>query len=102
MATLIKNIGRVPLQVGLIETKTGKATSSRVMGRGNGKVPEGHIIDPNWMALNGKNIKTFDTATLVKPVVAKPKTMSSKKVKPAAPAQTIAANTAPTVATKGA
>ena len=108
MATLIMNIGRVPLQVGLIETATGKKTSTRVMGRGRGEVPAGYTIDPNWMALNGKNIKLVDTKTIIaaKPVAVK--TMSSNKgkllaaAKAATTAKAPAVTTAPTVATKGA
>jgi hypothetical protein len=136
--TIIMNTGRVPKQVGVINTKTGKKATTRVMGRSRGTPATGWEVDPNWMAINGKNIKLVDDSTVTK--VVKPihgKTNSSKvkarmsesaaaakasaailaKSPPkavVAPAVTAApavaqvtpvvakANTAPTVATKGA
>ncbi len=62
MATTVKNVGRIPLQVGII-LANGKKTSIRVMQRSPKPVglPEGSRIDENWFALNGKNILVKNT-----------------------------------------
>lgn len=65
MATTVKNVGRIPVQVGII-LANGKKTSIRVMQRSPKPVglPVGARIDENWLALNGKNIlvKTTEVA----------------------------------------
>jgi hypothetical protein len=115
MTTIIMNTGRVPLQVGLIKTVNGKpvSTSVRIPGRGRTPMPTACVIDNNWMAIYGKNVKLADSSTIqavVKPVA---KTSSSKvkermsaqkaigtpaKAAPVTPAVTKATPTAPTVA----
>jgi hypothetical protein len=114
MTTIIMNIGRVPLQVGVIKQVKGKpvSTSVRVPGRGRTPMPTDCTIDNNWMALYGKNIKLVDSATVQAPAVPVAKTsksnvagrMAAQKVigspvKPATatPAVTKATPTAPTV-----
>jgi hypothetical protein len=77
--TIIMNTGRVPKQVGVINTTTGKKATTRVMGRSRGSPSAGWEVDPNWMALYGKNIKLVDDSTVAK--VTKPihgKTNSSR------------------------
>jgi hypothetical protein len=79
MPTIIMNIGRVPLQVGIIKQVKGKpvSTSVRVPGRGRSPMPTDCVIDTNWMALNGKNIKLVDSSTVQAPVKAVAKTSMS-------------------------
>ena len=105
--TIIMNTGRVPLQVGVIQIKTGKKGSMRVMGRGRHPLMAGYKLDPNWLALYGKNIKIREdtpvakTASTNTPVVTQP--VVEKIVTPVVttPAKTV--TPAPTVATnKGA
>lgn len=62
MATTVKNVGRIPLQVGII-LANGKKTSIRIMQRSPKPVglPVGSRIDENWLALNGKNIRVKTT-----------------------------------------
>jgi hypothetical protein len=100
----IMNIGRVPLQVGLINPTTGAKTSTRIMGRGRGTPPAGFVVDPNWMALYGKNIKVVDITPVVPatPVVAKTTSSNVGALRAAANAQPVITLTAPTVETKGA
>ena len=98
----IMNIGRVPLQVGLINTTTGARTTTRIMGRGRGNPKEGFVVDPNWMALNGKNIKVVDATPVVPKAPVAVKTSSSNvgartAAKTPAVAKTPATPTAPTV-----
>lgn len=115
MTTIIMNIGRVPLQVGIIKQVKGKPvnTSVRVPGRGRTPMPTDCVIDTNWMALYGKNIKLVDSTTVQAPVKAVAKTSSSKVAARMAAAKAIGAKpttvapvtavkvtpTAPTVAT---
>src|SRR5271163_2087424 len=106
--TIIMNTGRVPLQVGVIQIKTGKKGSMRVMGRGRHPLMAGYKLDPNWLALYGKNIKIREDTPVAKtassantPVVTQP--VVEKIVTPVVttPAKTV--TPAPTVATnKGA
>jgi hypothetical protein len=119
--TIIMNTGRVPQQVGVINIKTGQKASVRVMGRGRGVPAAGYTVDPNWMALNGKNIKLVEATPHTTGVVhGKTKSSNLKTrmaaiagtngtsgTKPVEPAHLSAAvepkaTTAPTVATKGA
>jgi|SRR5882672_4115340 len=108
MTTIIMNIGRVPLQVGVIKQVGGKpvSTSVRVPGRGRTPMPTNSTIDTNWMALYGKNIKLVDSSTVQAPVKAPAKTSKSNvAVRMAAQKSTVAptvakvTTTAPTVAT---
>jgi hypothetical protein len=63
MATKVVNAGRVPLQVGII-LANGAKTSIRVMGRGRPELPEGAKVDPNWMALNGQDVRVFEDKSI--------------------------------------
>ena len=94
MTTTIMNVGRVPLHVGIIQISTGKKGSVRVMGRGRGTLNPGYKIDPNWMALKGKNIRIVNSTPIV----------ATKTVTPTVTTATTAPTTtpAPTVPTKGA
>jgi len=100
----IMNIGRVPLQVGLINTETGERTTTRVMGRGRGNPKAGFTVDPNWMALYGKNIKVVETTPVVKvtPVAVKTSSSNVRARTEAAAVKPTSTITAPTVETKGA
>jgi hypothetical protein len=103
--TIIMNTGRVPLQVGVIQIKTGKKGTMRVMGRGRHPLMAGYKLDPNWLALYGKNIKIRENTPVAKtassPAVTQP--VVEKIVTPVVttPAKTV--TPAPTVSpTKGA
>jgi hypothetical protein len=120
--TIIMNIGRVPLQVGVVNTTTGAKSTIRVMGRSRGSPTVGWEVDPNWMAIHGKDVKLVDDTAVVatvKPIHGK---TNSSKVKERSAASAVAAQasatliaktppvvpkvapatTAPTVPTKGA
>lgn len=59
MATLVINTSRVPQHVGVIEADNTSA-SVHIMGRGRVNLAPDVKVDPNWMALYGKYIKTVD------------------------------------------
>lgn len=97
--TIIMNTGRVPLQVGVVNTSTGAKSTIRVMGRGRGTPSTGWTVDTNWMAIYGKNIKLVDTSTVVttpKPVHGK--TNSSRVKERTAESATAAQVSADTIA----
>jgi hypothetical protein len=83
--TMIMNTGRVPLQVGVVQTSTGKKGSMRIMGRGRHTLMDGYTLDPNWMALFGKSIKVVSNTTVTKPNVtpAVTQAVTTKTVTPA-------------------
>jgi hypothetical protein len=91
--TMIMNTGRVPLQVGIVQTSTGKKGSMRVMGRGRHALMAGYTLDPNWMALFGKSIKVVESTT-VKPAVNQvaPTVTPTVTTKTTTPAPTVATN----------
>jgi len=100
MTTTIMNVGRVPLHVGIIQISTGKKGSVRVMGRGRGTLNPGYKIDPNWMALNGKNIRVTNSTPIVATKTVAPTVTTANTV---TTATTVSTTTpAPTVPTKGA
>jgi hypothetical protein len=59
MATLVINTSRVPQHVGVIEADNTLA-SVHIMGRGRVELAPDVKVDPNWMALYGKYIKTVE------------------------------------------
>lgn len=92
--TIIMNTGRVPLQVGIIQISTGAKGSMRIMGRGRHSLMDGYKLDPNWMALYGRNIKVVEDKPIVAPVVA-----PTVKVTTTPAASTSTVTPAPTVST---
>lgn len=84
--TVIMNTGRVPLQVGVIQTSTGTKGSMRVMGRGRHVLMEGYTVDPNWIALYGKTVKIVEDKPVVSPT---PVVTTSTPGVPTTPAPTV-------------
>lgn len=65
---LVRNVGKMPLHVGIIQ-EDGSKTTIRVMPSISRSVslPPGSQIDPVWLALEGKDLRVFDDP---KPVTA--------------------------------
>lgn len=74
MATLVKNTGRVPKQVGIV-LADGTQTTIRVMHRSRKGVelPPDATIDGNWLALNGKGIIVYESTPVVTNTAPAPK-----------------------------
>jgi len=87
--TMIMNTGRVPLQVGIVQTSTGKKGSMRIMGRGRHTLMDGYTLDPNWMALFGKSIKVVSNTPVTNPAVTPAPVITTKTT---TPAPTVATN----------
>lgn len=73
MALSIKNISRVPHQVGIITAK-GKKATVRIMARTQKPVTlqEGVTLNPEWLAHNPGVIKIFETTKVAVATVAAP------------------------------
>lgn len=63
MATKVINTGRVPLQVGIIMAD-GTKTSMRVMSRGRPDLAPGAKVDPNWLALHGRDVRVVEEKSI--------------------------------------
>ena len=78
MAVIVKNTGRVPLQVLVVDSK-GDKSYVRVMPRNRGvALQDGYSVDANWKALNGKNLVVFDSTQVQAAPVAQAKANRSR------------------------